>query len=197
MAAVAPVASPGSSVASYLDAAGGTTLADTVPQLIDPSLDGMAYLLIKRVRQCPSTGMATGIRGTKRAIFARIKPSIIVACTDAYGYVNDHLDDMRATAASRGIPVVYALSRKLLGEACGLRKPISAVALGEMADEDSRMLLGIVMARAAEACSGFLRALAGRSPSPQRHQPTFQELAHQPYLVPASIANSFGALQLV
>jgi ribosomal protein L7Ae-like RNA K-turn-binding protein len=105
-----------------------------------------------------------GLREVRKAIKNGKAKAVLLAPNieqvDAAGGLNDSVTDiMDACAGSEpAVPVVFALSRKRLGEVYGFRKRMSAIALLEVAAVQD--VLGQVLAMAAEGRARWAAAEA-------------------------------------
>lgn len=129
------------------------------PQLVDPYLDHLAYVLLRRLKA--GTHVHTGMRESRARLDRPRLPLVLIACTNAGGHVvAHHLADIRGTAAALGVPVVHALSRRLLAEACGLDSGhlLTVVAVEHLPAGDSYAmeLLTGVLDRAARASAAYM-----------------------------------------
>jgi selenocysteine insertion sequence-binding protein 2 len=77
-----------------------------------------------------------GLREVRKAVKHRKAHTIILAPNieqiEADGALNDHVEAIIAACKETDTPVVFALSRKKLGEIYGVRKRMSAIALLEI-----------------------------------------------------------------
>ena len=74
-----------------------------------------------------------GLREVRKAVKLKRALSVVVAPNieqmDAVGGLDDHLQDILDKCAEQGVTVVFALTRKRLGQVYGCRKRVSAVAV--------------------------------------------------------------------
>ena len=107
-----------------------------------------------------------GLREVRKAVKLRkahvvfLAPNIEQAETE--GALNDHVEGILGACEEMGVPVVFALSRKKLGEIYGVRKRMSAIALLEVSGMQE------LLARVLELAEAGRRAYeANRGTSPQ------------------------------
>lgn len=131
------------------------------PQLIDPAVDALVCLLLRRLRQ-DGYRLPYGMRAVLKATQAMHKPQLIVMCTDAAGETGRYLQAVRDAAALHGVPVVHALTRQGIGQALGAKHAVTCAALGTVPNESARRLLGIIMSRASTAYAEYISLLLQR-----------------------------------
>lgn len=119
-----------------------------------------------------------GLREVRKAVRSGRAAAIVLAPNiepcEAEGGLDDAVEALLAAAATSDVPVVFALSRKRLGEIYGFRKRMSAIALletGGVEDlaarvlvlaEEGRQLWGAAHGGSgAEAAAGGAEAAAG------------------------------------
>jgi selenocysteine insertion sequence-binding protein 2 len=77
-----------------------------------------------------------GLREVRKAIKSGKARAVLLAPNieqiEAEGGLNDSVDDIIASCGAAAVPVVFALSRKKMGEVYGFRKRMSAIALLEV-----------------------------------------------------------------
>jgi selenocysteine insertion sequence-binding protein 2 len=77
-----------------------------------------------------------GLREVRKAIKSGKARAVLLAPNieqiEAEGALNDSVDDIIASCGAAAVPVVFALSRKKMGEVYGFRKRMSAIALLEV-----------------------------------------------------------------
>ncbi|WIA32847.1 hypothetical protein OEZ86_006024 [Tetradesmus obliquus] len=77
-----------------------------------------------------------GLREVRKAIKSGKARAVLLAPNieqiEAEGGLNDSVDDIIASCGAASVPVVFALSRKKMGEVYGFRKRMSAIALLEV-----------------------------------------------------------------
>lgn len=133
------------------------------PQMIDPSIDCLAYMLLSELELGDTA--ATGPGAVRELLLggpAR-KPLAIVVTTDP---VSHAVNDLRGMAVLLGVPVVHALPRAALGEAMRTTCPLVLVAITALPHTTARNLLCTLMTRAASACGEFAQRLAVASAVP-------------------------------
>lgn len=131
------------------------------PQLIDPAVDALVCLLLRRLRQ-DGYRLPYGMRAVLKAMQAMHKPRLIVMCTDAAGETGRYLQAVRDAAALHGVPVVHALTREGIGQALGAKHAVTCAALGTVPNESARRLMGIIMSRASTAYAEYISLLLQR-----------------------------------
>lgn len=165
------------------------------PQLIDPQLDYMTFLLLRRLQSGPFLQM--GLKMARTLLGDRTKPTLLVVCTDAFGEVMaDALDALRQLATSAGVPVVHALSRRDLGQACGAKHCLSVAAVMGTPDRGAAELLSMVMVRAAAAYGGYLTLVAAAEPAPAPQTVSFTELPPDTFHLSSRLLSSLAALSM-
>jgi selenocysteine insertion sequence-binding protein 2 len=95
----------------------------------------------------------------KKAHVVILAPNIEQAETE--GALGDHVESILRSCGEMGVPVVFALTRKKLGEIYGVRKRMSAIALLEV--QGMQEVLGKVL-ELAEAGRRAYEANRGASP---------------------------------
>lgn len=186
------------------------------PQLIDPALDYLSHLLLTSLRGSAGS-FQCGVRVSRRLVKERMKPLMIIVCTDAFGADTAVLlEELRLEASIAGIPVVHALSRRGLGGACGTKHCLTSVAVMHSPNEHTQRLMGLIMQKAADAYAGYIAAFLTplssplssplspqQSPSappfmypPSLNDVSFCELPPDPFALPASLTHSLSALAL-
>lgn len=162
------------------------------PQLIDPSLDYLVFLMLRRLKI--GTYLLTGPRLARHMLSDRTKPLMLVVCTDAYGEsMACQLEELRLVATECGVAVVHALSRRGLGNACGARHCLTVATIMGVPDEQTANLMAAVMVRAAEAYGSYL---SQQPLQPASALPVFTELPVKRFEVPASLSLSMSSLSL-
>jgi selenocysteine insertion sequence-binding protein 2 len=77
-----------------------------------------------------------GLREVRKAIKSGKARAVLLAPNieqiEAEGALNDSVDDIISSCGAADVPVVFALSRKKMGEVYGFRKRMSAIALLEV-----------------------------------------------------------------
>ena len=138
--------------------------APQCPQVVDPGIDFMAHVLLQQLAPHPGT-LAVGIKPSVYSLLQLDRPLMVLVTTDSCGAKDHVLTNLSTMCSAMGVPVVYTLSRRHMGEACKLACPISAVAVCEVLDERSRMLLASIAHRAARAYGDWIAtAAAGIAP---------------------------------
>lgn len=141
-------------------------MTECCPQLVDPALDFTVFMLLRGLK--PSRDFQMGMKLTRKLLSDRreAKPLLLVVCTDAFGSeMAYHLADLRSVSMMAGVPVVHALARRALGEACGMRHGLTVVAIVSTPDEPSSRMLCAVMCKAAEAYAGYQGLLVQPPPA--------------------------------
>lgn len=128
------------------------------PQLIDPAVDALVCLLLRRLRG-DGHRLPYGMRAVLKAMQGMHKPLLVVMCTDAAGETSRYLQGVRDAATLHGVPVVHALSRAGLGEALGAKHAVTCTALRAMPDDATNNLLGIILTRASTAYAAYISQL--------------------------------------
>ena len=158
------------------------------PQLIDPQLDYLTFMLLRHLK----TGTYThaGLRMARVLLGDRTKPLLLVVCTNSYGpVIAEELERLRELATAAGVPVVHALSRRDLGEACGVTHCLTVASVMGTPDQRAQGLLGAVMDRASAAYGGYIALMASVS------EPlTALDVAAEPFHLPAAPSLSRFAL---
>lgn len=94
------------------------------PQAVRADLDMATYRMLSDL--LPGVHFHKGMRATMGLLQFVHKPMFIVISTDAN---TPAIEDLRRMATVQGVPTVHALHSRLLGEACKLRRPETAVAI--------------------------------------------------------------------
>jgi ribosomal protein L30E len=130
-----------------------------LPQKVEPGIDFLAHVLLQRLGGEAGGRLITGIRSGAVAMVQPTRPIALFLTTDGCGSDKDVVKNNLATVACAvGVPVVYTLSRRHMGEACGVSFGISAVAIARVDDEQSSQLLASIMDRAAKAYDNGMEA---------------------------------------
>ena len=196
--------------AAAAEAQSAWTAAVQFPQLIDPTLDYLTFLLLRRLRI--GTFAQFGMKSAKSLIAQRTKPVAVVLCTDAFGDdIGAEMDRLRAAATAAGVPVVHSLTRRQMGHACRVKHCLTVVCVMGTPDQETARLLLEVLARAAKAYGDYMVLVRQLDEQVQqarleqvarlaRHFPpsspavTFTELPVEPFCVPQSLTDCLAAL---
>ena len=127
--------------------------APPCPQLVEPGIDFLSHVLLQRLS---SEGcLVVGIRQAAVALLQATQPIVLMLTTDSCSLANGVvLSNLASVACLLGVPVVYTLSRRHMGEACGAPCAIGAVAVMN-APQDSKVILAAILERAAKAWREF------------------------------------------
>lgn len=130
------------------------------PQLIDPQIAFLSWLLLRRPRVQAVSGLKNARKFVKGGAGVA-RPVILLACVDVNaGFMHDKLSVLRAMACAAGVPVVHSMTRRHLGQALGLGFSVSVVCVMSVPDDrETRLLLRRVMALADRAYSKFQELL--------------------------------------
>lgn len=126
--------------------------APQCPQMVDPGIDFLSHVLLQRLRGRGC--LMTGIRQSVVALLQAARPTVLLVTTET-GSNSAVLANLATVSCMLGVPVVYTLSRRHMGEACGAPCGISAVAIMDEAPEDTDMILTAILERAAKAWREF------------------------------------------
>lgn len=136
----------------------------TCPQLIDPSVDFLAFMLLARMKGSPQ--LHPGMKSAHSLLMRQRRPLVLIITTETLAGLSGmgQLHDLLTAAAARKVPVVHALSRATLAFACGMRKPLTVVTVMDTADEETRRLMSAMLAKASVAYEGYVRLVFGAKP---------------------------------
>lgn len=112
--------------------------------LRSPLFSTPAQAALKRFYVCGLREVCKAIKGGK-ALAVVLAPNI--ESNEAEGGLNDSVQDIITACSAADIPVVFALSRKKMGEVYGFRKRMSAVALLDVSAVQETMTLVLQLAR--------------------------------------------------
>jgi len=144
-----------------------------------------------------------GMKPCRRALHGEKKPVLMVLCIDAFGFeAAGVLTDLRCAAGSAGVPVVHSLTRRSLGNACGAKHCLTALAVMSLDDGDgfSQRLLAEIMRRATDAYGGYLAlmqeaaAASARAPASVALSPVPSPLS-SPIPLPLPMATALPTLR--
>lgn len=137
----------------------------TCPQLIDPSVDFMAFMLLARLKH--SHLVHPGMKSAHRLLMRQQRPLLLIITTETAmdAHAVAQLQDLLTAAAARRVPVVHALGRRTLANACGMSKPLTVVTLMDMADAETGRLMSAMLTKASVAYTGYVDLVASKQAS--------------------------------
>lgn len=155
----------------------------TCPQLIDPSVDFMAFMLLARLKG--SSHLHAGMKCAHRLLM-RQQPLLLIITTETFtgAFGKGQLHDLMMAAAARRVPVVHALGRRTLAEACGMLKPLTVVAVMGVGDPETQRLMSSMLAKASVAYAQYVDLVTKR-----RGGATFVELDSDEDLIKAAMGD--------
>lgn len=138
----------------------------TCPQLIDPSIDCLAVLLLNRMHR--GTHYHVSINAVRYALnTAPCKPLVVFLTTDPLPPAKHaKMHTVRRQAIMHGVPVVHTLSRSWMGRAAGLSHSTGAVVIMNTPTHVEKELLNLIYTKALAACTSFIDLIEPPSPEP-------------------------------
>lgn len=147
------------------------------PQLVEPGIDLMAHLLLQRLT-VQRGALAVGIKQVAISLLQRQLPLAVLITTEGPRSETDPvMDNLRTMCTALCVPIIFALSRRHMGEAVRAPCGVSAVAVCRAPDERSRVLLSGLAARAERAVRQWVAAAsapAGEPPAAAADRPPWQ-----------------------
>lgn len=156
----------------------------TCPQLIDPTIDFTAFLLLTRLRGGPD--VVVGVRaatGVVRGASGRGRPRLVLVTTDAGPCATQRrVRELVKAAVDARVSLVYTMSTTWMARAVGSDSPVAAVAVMRV-PEDVKLVAASICTRGAQACEAFYAALA-RAATERVPEPLLEPLLEP---VPATV----------
>ena len=147
-------------------AASAASAAPRCPQTVEPGIDFMSHLLLQHLAQGEGN-LAVGIKPAALSLIQPERPIMVMLTTDTTGTIKDCvLSNLCNLCGAMGVPVVYTLSRRHMGEACMAPCGVGAVAILRVPDEH-RELLATIARRAARAWTDWAMATAAAGGTPE------------------------------
>lgn len=142
------------------------------PQLSTPSLDLLTRLTLQRLS--PRDELKLGVRCVLSMLLRRDvpKPVFVVITTDRCSpVVMAMLETLRVIASEKGVPVVHAMTRLELQQACGSRYPVTAACAMAVKDEMGVRLVNGVLRMTAQAYAQWQQRVAAARELPPLDEP--------------------------